>query len=72
LENETVEEMYLLEKLSIEPWSAHSEAYVPEALLQNLDLRVCLLLPESVLQTCRKDSSEAFQHICFSWILLCL
>ncbi|MCI27022.1 hypothetical protein A2U01_0048220, partial [Trifolium medium] len=38
----------------------------PEALLQNLDLRgrtfrVCLLLAESVLQTCRKDSSEAFK-----------
>ncbi|MCI15225.1 hypothetical protein A2U01_0036361, partial [Trifolium medium] len=36
------------------PGSAHSESYVPEALLQSLDLRgrtfkVCLLLPESDL-----------------------
>ncbi|MCI46822.1 hypothetical protein A2U01_0068063, partial [Trifolium medium] len=44
---------------------AHSEVDVPEALLQNLELRgrtfrVCLLFPESILQTCRQDSSEAF------------
>ncbi|MCI51039.1 hypothetical protein A2U01_0072283, partial [Trifolium medium] len=39
--------------------SVHSEADVLEALRQNLDLRgrtfrVCLLLPGSVLQTCRR------------------